>query len=123
MRKTNKEKIEEEFEQWKKETDKIREISSLLNNKSKKFYTKRRNDLIEELYVCQENGEVILSGGTMCWLYLGKDDLDKLVKRGQWRLYLEELKIRHRLAIFKIHPSNIDIDKVINKLNQPKTKQ
>lgn len=106
--------IQREFSNWKNETDKILKVPEHMQ------YNKRKK-LIEEIYIIKEEKgeEIILSAGTMLWLYLNGtnqstillDELNKNIVNTK-ALYLEELKIRHRLDLFKLNTNDFDKEKI-----------
>lgn len=101
-----------DFNQWKIKANVMIQLPTGIKYKDRK-------KLIEDLYIIKEedSDEIILSGGTILWLYLGGTNrnvkvLDKLKKRKQWNLLLEEMKIRDRLNIFGINTNNLDKKKI-----------
>ena len=120
MRKLDKERTWDEFDIWKKETDKLIDLNVILkdvsNSKHYSFKNKRRK-LIEELYIIKEGKEIVVSSGTMIWLFLGGTDKDSKMltnysRKKHWERYLEEMKICHRIELFGIKTEKIDRNKV-----------
>ncbi len=106
------EKTWDEFNRWRIETNPITNIPTNIKDKTRK-------KMIDELYLIKDESEeeLIISGGALLWLYLcgnnqNSNSLEKLKKKRQWNLYLEELKIRNRFDIFGINTEDLDKDKI-----------
>lgn len=105
------ERVKEEFRQWRETYDNILDIT---NCKPEKFKKK----LKEELYVFKEDKELKVSGGLLIWLFLGGNNQYPYIpkKNEKPNKILEELKIRHRLDLFKINTEDFDYNKVLEVL-------
>lgn len=114
--------IEKTLERWKKQTDALLDLNVILAHtsplhRSTKGLEGRRRQLIEDLYVVRNGEDILLSPATLLWLFLRssrhKNDLRyQVAKKGNWRNYLEELKIRHRLRLFGLTVSQFDRRKI-----------
>jgi hypothetical protein len=106
-----KERLNEELEEWKLKYDNILTLDSLDKTKTRgrNTYRDKREKLIYETYIIKEGKETIFSGGMMLWLFIKLLDKKKPKSYGQ---VLEELKINHRLKLFKIDINELEEGKI-----------
>lgn len=115
----NKQLINQELEEWKKRTDKYKNVKDLpiKNYKAKYKKFQELQKWKEDLYFIKEGKEIIVSGGALMWLFLngGKEEpyvpTDDMVKRYP-NTILEEYKIAHRLKLFNLKISDFDYERV-----------
>ena len=115
----NKQWINQELKDWKRETDKYRDIKDLPIKKYKANYKKlsELHKWKENLYFIKDGKETIISGGALIWLYLYGEKRepfnpsDDMIKRYPQNV-LEEYKISHRLKLINLKLSDFDYEKV-----------